>query len=86
MQFAEHVQVRPEKFGSVIFETLCEKVFVTNKTGAEILRLLKQHKTPEEIIAQLAHDYGCSIDLIRNDVEEFITNLTNHALLKNAHK
>jgi len=82
MQFTEHIQVRPEKFGAVVFETLSEKVFVTNKTGAEILCLLEQHKIPEEIIAQLARDYGCSPDLIKNDVQEFIADLTNHALLR----
>jgi hypothetical protein len=39
MQFEKHVKVRQEKFGSVMFETLREKIFVTNETGAEILRL-----------------------------------------------
>ena len=44
MEFNKHVQVRKEKFGTVIFETLKEKVFVTNSTGSEIIERLKEKK------------------------------------------
>lgn len=82
MQFGKDVRVRPEKFGAVIFETLREKVFVTNKTGAEILRLLDEAKTTEEIVTQLAQDYEGAEDIIKNDVEEFIAHLTHQAILQ----
>lgn len=82
MQFAEHVQVRPEKFGAVVFETLSEKVFVANKTGAEILLLLQQGKTLSEIVAHLFQEYDSPYEIIKKDVENFITSLTNHGLLK----
>lgn len=82
MQFGKDVRVRPEKFGAVVFETLREKVFVTNKTGAEILRLLEQNKTPAEITGELARAYKCSPVLIKKDVEEFISHLTEQSILK----
>ncbi len=44
MNFTEHVKIRSEKFGTVIFETLTEKIFITNETGAEILQLIEQGK------------------------------------------
>ncbi|MEW6026011.1 MAG: PqqD family protein [Planctomycetota bacterium] len=82
MRFAEHTRVRQEKFGAVVFETLKEKVFVTNEIGAKILRLLEQHQTPEEITTQLVSEYDDSPDLIKKDVQEFITDLINQSLLK----
>ena len=42
MNFTEHVKIRNEKFGTVIFETLSEKIFITNGTGAKILELIGQ--------------------------------------------
>ena len=39
MDFTKYTKVRNEKFGAVVFDTLNEKVFVTNESGDEILRL-----------------------------------------------
>ena len=50
MEFKKHVKIRDEKFGSVIFETLREKVYVTNETGSNILQLIKQGKDKQSII------------------------------------
>ena len=50
MNFTEYVKIREEKFGSVIFDTLKEKVFVTNDTGKDILNFLQQGYSIEEII------------------------------------
>ena len=52
MGFEKHVKVRQERFGAVVFETLREKVFVTDETGAEILRLLEEKKEDETVDAE----------------------------------
>lgn len=81
MEFAKHVQVREEKFGTVVFETLKEKVYVTNPTGADIVRLIGQKKTREEIVAELAASYGTTADAIADDVDGFIAELTQNGVI-----
>ena len=83
MEFTKHVRVREEKFGSVIFETLKEKVFVTNETGSSILRLLKEGKSPEEIISILDESYDSEPQkVIRDEVTGFISSLRENNLLE----
>lgn len=81
MEFKKHVQVRKEKFGTVIFETLKEKVFVTNSTGAEIVERLKEKKSPDTIITELALQYGTDAGAIADDVNCFISNLVQQEVL-----
>jgi GTPase SAR1 family protein len=79
MEFQNHVKIRSEKFGAVIFETLREKVFVTNGTGAEILRLLEEKKKPEKIMLELTEDYDGDPEIIKKEAQEFIAELqANH--------
>ncbi len=83
MEFTKHVRVREEKFGSVIFETLKEKVFVTNETGSSILRLLKEGKSPEEIISILDELYDSEPQkVVRDEVTDFISSLRENNLLE----
>ncbi len=82
MEFEKHLRVRREKFGAVVFETLREKVFVTNETGGEILGLLEKGKEIEDVIADLANDYDCGPGVIEGDVKEFISKLKDNGLIK----
>lgn len=82
MEFEKHVKIRQEKFGAVVFETLREKIFVTNKISAEILGLLAQHKESEDIVAELSKNYTGEPDVIKKDVEEFFLSLRNNGILK----
>lgn len=84
MEFGKHVQVRNEKFGSVVFETLKEKVFATNESGKEILALLKENKSPAEIVDTLCANYSNSDrQTIENDVAEYIKALVERSILMN---
>ncbi len=83
MEFEKHVRVRQEKFGAVVFETLREKVFVTNETGADILRLLEEGKETEKIISELAQKYNCNQEIIRTDTNSLIAALEENKILKN---
>lgn len=82
MEFAKHVKVRQEKFGAVMFETLCEKVFVTNEPGAEILRLLEEGREPIYIIAELAQNYNGDPEMIKDDVNDFMSILKAKGIIK----
>jgi len=73
MEFTKHVRVRDEKFGSVIFETL----------KGSILRLLKEGKSPEEIISILDELYESEPQkVIRDEVTDFISSLKENNLLE----
>ena len=82
MEYERHVKVRPEKFGAVVFETLREKLFVTNETGAEILRLLEEKKGLKDVVAELAKSYDCDQAIIERDGEEFILKLKEAGIIK----
>ncbi|MCM8778735.1 MAG: PqqD family protein [Candidatus Omnitrophica bacterium] len=84
MTFAEYVKIRQEKFGAVIFETLKEKIFVTNKTGKAILNLLNQGYSLDKIIANLTDNYEADMaEIIKNDVVTFINQLKDNNILLN---
>ena len=82
MELEKHVQVRQEKFGAVVFETLREKVFVANETAAEIFRLHQEGKSAEQIIGELAETYDADPATIKADVDEFMAGLDANGLVK----
>ncbi len=82
MELEKHVQVRQEKFGAVVFETLREKVFVANETAAEIFRLQQEGKSAEQIVDELAENYDADPGTIKADVDEFMAALKANGLVK----
>lgn len=83
MELQKNVRVRQEKFGAVIFETLSEKVLVTNETGREILGLIQEGKKMEEVIEELAKKYDGHPAIIKAQTEEFILRLKEKGIIKN---
>lgn len=71
MNFTEHVKIRDEKFGTVIFETLAEKIFITNETGGKILQLIDLGRDVPQIIDELQDSYEDN-QKIGKDVTNFI--------------
>lgn len=82
MELEKHVQVRQEKFGAVVFETLREKVFVGNETAAEIFRLHQEGKSPQQIVDELVQNYDADPATIKADVDEFMAGLITNGLAK----
>ncbi len=82
MELEKHVQVRQEKFGAVVFETLREKVFVADPIAAEILRLHQEGKSLDQIIAELAQNYDADPATIKADLDEFVASLKEKGILK----
>ena len=76
MNFAEHTKIRKEKFGTVVFDTLTEKIFVTDQIGGEILQLIEQGKDLPEIVSVLGDNYDGDKQEIEKDVVEFMEQLS----------
>ena len=81
MQFAEYVKLREEKFGAVVFDTLNEKVYITNESGKEILSLMAEGLSASGIAQRLGPRYEQGPSEIRSDVTEFIDSLLAAGLL-----
>lgn len=81
MEFVKHTKYRSEKFGAVVFDTLNEKVYVTNETGNDILRLIDEGFEPAAIVERLERDYSGAPGQIKTEVEAFVENLVTAGLL-----
>ncbi len=75
MNFTEHTKIRKEKFGTVVFDTLTEKIFITDQIGGEILQLIEQGKDLPEMLSVLGDNYDGDSQTIEKDVVEFTDQL-----------
>ncbi len=75
MNFTEHTKIRKEKFGTVVFDTLTEKIFITDRIGGDILQLIEQGKDLPEILSVLGDNYDGERQTIKKDVVEFTDQL-----------
>ena len=75
MNFTEHTKIRKEKFGTVVFDTLTEKIFITDQIGSEILQLIEQGKCLPEIVSELGEIFDDDSQAIEKDVIEFTEQL-----------
>lgn len=83
MEFKKFVKIRKEKFGAIIFDTLREKVFVTNQTGQAVLELLEAGKPLENIPQLLTSKFNGDSSRIKNEAVAFIKGLEEKDLLVN---
>ncbi len=81
MNFTEHTKIRKEKFGTVVFDTLTEKIFITDQIGGEILQLVEQRKDLPEILSTLGDSYDGDKQMIEKDVVEFIGQLKSNNIV-----
>ncbi len=81
MNFTEHTKIRKEKFGTVLFDTLTEKIFITDQTGGEILRLIEEGKDLRDILSTLGDSYDGDKQMIEKDVVEFIDQLKSNNII-----
>ncbi len=81
MNFTEHTKIRKEKFGTVVFDTLTEKIFITDQIGGEILELIEQGKDLPEILSVLGNSYDGDEQMIEKDVVEFTDQLKSNNIV-----
>ncbi len=75
MNFTEHAKIRNEKFGTVVFDTLTEKIFITDQIGTEIIQLIEQGRDFNAIVTQLCENFDGDEQAIKKDVLEFTEQL-----------
>ncbi|TKJ37819.1 MAG: hypothetical protein CEE38_07060 [Planctomycetes bacterium B3_Pla] len=81
MNFTEHTKIRKEKFGTVVFDTLTEKIFITDEVGSEILRLVEQGMDLPEIVSTLADSYDGDREAMEKDIAEFAEQLKSNKII-----
>ena len=84
MNLTEHTKIRKEKFGTVVFDTLTEKIFITDEIGSEILQLIEQGKRLPEIVSELGEIFDGDSQMIEDDVVEFTEQLKANNIISNA--
>ncbi len=82
MNFTEHTKIRKEKFGTVVFDTLTEKIFITDQIGTEILQLIGQGKNLPEIISELMESFDGDEHIIEKDIIEFTDQLKSNNIVR----
>jgi len=82
MNFTEHTKIRKEKFGTVVFDTLTEKIFITDRIGSEILQLIKQGKDLTEIVSELMESFDGDEHIIEKDIIEFTDQLKSNNIIR----
>ena len=81
MNLTEHTKIRKEKFGTVVFDTLTEKIFITDEIGSEILQLIEQDKCLPEIVSELGEVFDGDSQMIEKDVIEFTDQLKSNNIV-----
>lgn len=81
MRLSEHTKLRKEQFGTVVFDTLTEKIFVTDQIGSEILQLVEQEKDLPQIISELAEMFDADEKVIEKDVVDFTNELISSNII-----
>jgi len=81
MKFTNHTKIRKEKFGTVVFDTLTEKIFITDQIGGDILELIGQGKDVPEIISALGENYDGDEQSIEKDVVQFTEELKSSKII-----
>ncbi len=64
-----------------IFDPTTGNSFTTNETGLFILQLLKEGKSPEEIVRELVNQYDVDEQEAERDVLDFMEKLRRYKLL-----
>ncbi len=81
MNFTKHTKIRKEKFGTVVFDTLTEKIFITDQIGGEILQLIEQGRDLSEIVSELSESFDGDEKVIERDVIEFSDQLKTNNIV-----
>ncbi|MBW7990414.1 MAG: PqqD family protein [Planctomycetes bacterium] len=81
MNLTEHTKIRKEKFGTVLFDTLTEKIFVTDEIGGEILQLVEQGKDLSQMVSELCETFDGEGQIIEKDVLEFTEQLKSDNII-----
>lgn len=81
MNLTEHTKIRKEKFGTVLFDTLTEKIFITDEIGSDILQLIEQGKDLPQMVNELSEAFDGDRQIIEKDVIAFTEHLKSENMI-----
>lgn len=81
MKLSEHVRSTHSQDGAVVLDILHGQMFRLNLVGSQMLELLKQGHSENEIAEQLSHEFGVARETVASDLQEFLTHLEKHHLI-----
>ncbi|MBM4167733.1 MAG: PqqD family protein [Ignavibacteria bacterium] len=64
-----------------IFDPSTGQTFTTNETGLDIIRLLKEEKSVEDILAYIEQHYDGKSDVIFRDTTQFLAQMKTYRLI-----
>ena len=79
MKINKHIAVSDSGF---VFNPVTGESFTANPLGIEIIEMLKQERTIDEIHETLLRNYHSDLSTIEKDVADFIELLKNFTLIK----
>jgi hypothetical protein len=65
-----------------LFLSSTGETFTLNETGREILKLLQQKFSYQEIVEKISDEFEVDISEFEKDLDDFISRLKNYSLLK----
>ncbi len=80
MRFGKHVKLRHEKKGSVLFDTLREKVFVTDEIGGKIAQMILDGVSEDDWVGTLCQEFDADEETVKRDVTAFVECLEQNGL------
>ena len=81
MKLAPFVKFREEKFGAVLFETRCEKVYTLSPTGAAVVREIVAGAASAELPAKLKEKYEDASGKMAAEAAAFLSQLKEKGLI-----
>ncbi len=78
MKLSKNIAISENGF---IFNPLSGDSFSTNPIGQEIIRLMKEEKSREEIVKTVAEKYNVDSATIEKDLEDFFQMLQSYQLI-----
>jgi Coenzyme PQQ synthesis protein D (PqqD) len=81
MKLSEHVRSTHSQDGAVVLDILHGQMFRLNLVGSQMLELLKQGHSENEIAEQLSQEFGIARETVASDLQEFLTHLEKHHLI-----
>ena len=80
---SESVRIAKSPDGGILLDVERGAMFSLNPVGARILELLQQKYSMLSLVAQIRQEFGAPEEMVRGDVEEFLSTLREHGLLAN---
>lgn len=68
--------------GAIVLDIHQGQMFNLNLVGSRILELLEQGSSETEIVDTISREFHADVDMVRDDVQEFLRTLKAYKLLK----